>query len=814
MRYLQKYTYFEYPFGNQSVNFVVSDSYEELYEGDYTETDIFILDRVSKDLEVDEGSYAIDELPFSINHLACKNETDEQAMYFCLDAADIRVNRYCAVFFGEETTLTNMLFCGKINNKISGDDIIWAGVDYATAVNPKREYSLTAYSFDISILEECKHTDDIYNAKYESVFNIYERLETYGGWYNDDLSLTKLWFAEAYTTPANDLNWFCPIGNLYDILQVFLNLASQIILELTNTNITFNILESDLGFEVSPVTIVLTDEFPYPVESLGDSPAYKKKLKIAAEDGGDDWSSVMIHRKMIDPALGNSQVENWQKNQVEIEKNKSFKEIDNVAELLYRIARSFGCFMFLTPTETTTFNLEFISREGLVESEVTYIIGSEEAKFDTEPVNTKTEYYAYSTTYTMDGADRIKNDYNTNEPKEKSEKVKYFEEVTKETAKESGKELEKLLLSTGAIIHQLSSLTPEGAKRYEFYPLNTTAAESFSSWFMTTIRTFGTTGGSSGAKEYLHTGIYLKTTPPEAEQRTWLAARPTPITEVWRPAYRVFKNFDGLDKEFNSLSEYVSFISENDSYYYETQYELTLPFWNGFKKAGGTPSWKNIKLGSKIQITENVQRYDDETSIFITEAITRNYVVVGIEWTLSKPETKLKLQNLNRFAYGYYDGEAPAGIVESYEEEETFGGSEYVSYEIETDNVISEGDAVMLLDTGKIIRAISHSDYYGRTIGIAKQSGVAGEFIFVQRSGVVTCEYYNFTYAGDVVYARTAINVTPPYNVTQIPVATPSESENMLILLGFTDSSNSFRLNIREYIFEENLYGINLLGGY
>ena len=78
MRFWQKYSYSEYLFGEQSVIFAVSDSYSELFQNVGIQTDIFLLESVKKDLNTEEGSYAIDELPFSINQLACQSVEDEK----------------------------------------------------------------------------------------------------------------------------------------------------------------------------------------------------------------------------------------------------------------------------------------------------------------------------------------------------------------------------------------------------------------------------------------------------------------------------------------------------------------------------------------------------------------------------------------------------------------------------------------------------------------------------------------------------------------------------------------------------------------
>lgn len=101
MRFFQKYQYREYLFGVQSVLFAVSDTYTELFQDIGAETDVFMLESVKKDLNTEEGSYAIDELPFSVSHLACQGDDDIKALYFVLDSSNIKVNRYCALFFGD-----------------------------------------------------------------------------------------------------------------------------------------------------------------------------------------------------------------------------------------------------------------------------------------------------------------------------------------------------------------------------------------------------------------------------------------------------------------------------------------------------------------------------------------------------------------------------------------------------------------------------------------------------------------------------------------------------------------------------------------
>jgi hypothetical protein len=85
------------------------------------------------------------------------------------------------------------------------------------------------------------------------------------------------------------------------------------------------------------------------------------------------------------------------------------------------------------------------------------------------------------------------------------------------------------------------------------------------------------------------------------------------------------------------------------------------------------------------------------------------------------------------------------------------------------------------------------SDYYGKTIGIALKSGIAGDLIQVQTSGRVVSSNYSFTNVGSYIYARTA----GLYEYIE-----PTISENMVIKLGVIDSPSSFILNIRDFPFQ------------
>jgi hypothetical protein len=233
---------------------------------------------------------------------------------------------------------------------------------------------------------------------------------------------------------------------------------------------------------------------------------------------------------------------------------------------------------------------------------------------------------------------------------------------------------------------------------------------------------------------------------------------------------------------------------------------LTVPYWNAFSKNadGSNSSWKNIKLGSKVKIAETVKRFHNGN--WLEEDIQRDFVVVGIEINLQKPETKLKLHSLERFAYGWWEGNEgllPSFIMSNLNSKYVAEDSTIVqNYEIEEGEEILLGDAVMLLQSGRIAKSKSRSIYNNKTIGIAKESGSGNESILVQISGRVVSDSYAFTNIGKQVYARTNSN---GLNIFENILDSPNYSEDMVICLGTIDSPNSFILKIAEFIYESGV---------
>jgi hypothetical protein len=793
LTYKQTYTIDEYIYGPQTITFVVSDKWEDLYVGEATETDIYDLDVVKEDLNTEEGSFAIDELPFAIRQSACNTVDREKAMFFALDAADYKVQRFVALFFGADRTLENIRFVGRIGNKISGDDKKWAAGTFLTAINPTREYKLSAYSFDCSLLGECKMTDKIKKPDGSLSMNIYERF-TASQW-DDAKTIFDNRTAFATTNIYQNIARWTFLGNLYDVIEMYLKYCEWIIWDLTGTFFGINLAESTLGIQSSPTKYEQKIATGIEIQKQEAAQTIRKELKLSPTESGEGWSSVFISRKLVDPELGNSMTEEWQRLQASAEKMFSFKAMTSVLDLLGEIARAFGCYVVINYGASEQINIEFKSKAGMLEAGYTYLFGAKDAAMDTSSVISKEadEYYAAANNLAMDAMDAIANKKITSEPEASEEYKKAAERRAYEKEKRN-REFKRLVLSTSQTwLHLKTSDTLN-----YWYLVNLAGTGTAPTWNIINL-----TGGYVGdarwndfIREYLHTGIFIKTTAPEPEQIERLGTTP-----VWRPASKVFTKINEADMDFNTLADYINYITARDKQYYETEYTLTVPFWNGFSKAtdGTNPSWKNIKRGSKIKLAEHVRRYNG--TAWIEEDVMRTYVVVGIETSLRRPETKLKLHNVERFAFGYWNGNE--GTLPEYSFTPGAGGynpevnNEYMDYPASGEGF--KGDAVMINDLGKAEKCQAISQYQSNQKGIALTDWTDGGTLTVQIGGRVELDVYNFGTIGELVFAR---SWPEGLNVTEQLLEEKTENEDMIVIMGRIDGAKSFVLQQRELVYE------------
>ncbi len=809
MQFYQKYTYNEYQFGQQTVMFAVSDNYSEIFQGAGIETDIFVLDTLKQDLNLSEAKFAIDELGFSINQAACRNDNDKNALAFTLECKD--KFRVCAVFFLRDNEIPsndNLLFIGAIDNKVSGDDLYWDSVPFGTLINPIREYKFSALSLDISLLDECLIDSACYNSNSVRIDNIEQRISKAS---NEISSIVQTKFS--YAAMDEDINnprtlsiWSIKDScKLSDSIKLFLNKAGELIFEKLGINIKFILLESDLGIQVTPIQYdTIRGSAGYIVNQYTVSNIlYNLKLNTTETD---TIKEPLINIRMVKPEYGqpilneddNSEKAIAIRTQKSEEKALSFINLKSVAEVLFSIAKALNCYLISSYTVDNdgilNVNLEFKSRSNLTESNNTYLIGSSDASFDTASTisDGSNKFYSQANQYVNDGVGVI-HEIMSKLTFEKSNELTKQQENRKEEELNKKTVFAKLLLSTSQTLIHLMSKT-------DYRPINIYPQAGYAE------------GHGELVPFLLTNALYIDCAIPEQRQRDIIAIKNLGYTECLRPIGKIFGKIDGATvtnsnkEEGVQLSEYVNASLGHEKSYYETEYELTVPFWNGFSKnsLGTNCSWKNIKLGSKNTLNEDIRTFINGVWRIFRPANGTQFVVIGKEISLSTPETKLKLQNIGRFAYGlYYEGKegellSPRkSILWAKSSSVNEDLSMYSSIEIAEGEIILIGDAIMINpETQKAFKAVAKQEYYDLTIGIAKV--IKENICYYQNSGIIEDTKYNFD-TNKLLFVRTAPD-SNTLNISQTYLIENTETEDLVIWIGKVLSSKSFQYDFRNIL--------------
>lgn len=818
MLFYQDYTITEYQFGRQTIRFAVSDNYSELYTSNGTETDIFQLETIKQDLNITEAEFAVDELSFTVNSLSCLKDTDKNALAFMLECK--AKSRYVAVFMYAENgtpASENIMFLGKVNNAVTGEDKKWTGATFAVLINPEREYKFSALSLDLALLEECAFSGDVYDETSTRVDNIYERLKGADG----DYSLIANLCAGHYiiTQKYYDFGYYCNLPHmikLYDAIHLYLMQASAMLEDLHGINVTFNLQDSTLPYKATATNyeihydngqqnngvhkiFVETGEGKlYDLHLNTVQTANEKNLYI---DGRLLYAN--LDRPYWDEANDDTVLPkstSYQQDRFYNERPFSFYSYGNVSALLFEIARALGCYL-TTSSEVTndglSVNIQFVSRQNLTEAENTYIIGASDASIDTGSAEADgaNAFYGKSNDLTIDGYDRIKllplqslNSSPIVEAVETNASIE-TEKQRKASKNENSTEFSRLALTTSQTLYYMGeNKDTEITVQYtDILPLNAVVDNGVV---------------ISDPRYMLTTALYIEGIITNDQ----IVGTPPPTTipaTAMRPIGKIFGTVDGVAMKSDDgtegvqLADYVNIIAGRDKTYFETEYTLTVPFWSGFSKSanGSNASRSNIKLGSVIELNEKIRKYENGTWSDYTPAEGTQFVVVSKETALDKPETKLKLQNVSRFAYGTYTPTAETQVLGKYIET-VMQGENIENGKIAYGQIINVGDAVSMNADGNIYKTICNTNYRGQFVGVAVQA--TNELIAYQSAGVVSNPYFEFI-PQMPIFVRNVNDGMPNISQQYRGNYTPIINENLVIRLGYPISSTSFQLDYKEY---------------
>lgn len=808
MKFYQTYFIDEYKFGKKGITFIVSDNYSELVSvAGGVQTDIVSIENFKQDLNLSEAEFAVDELSFSVNGAAANKETDANCLAFLLEAKSSQ--RFVALYlgnYGSVLSSDNLLFLGKIDNKVTGDDLKWTGGNFATLINPIRVYKFSALSLDIALLEDCVFNGDVYNANSVRVDNIYDRLNA------DDKS--AIW------NICNDFYSLTYFGNkrklphvvkLYDAIQLFLSQASAMLGDLHGITVSFNLLDAELPFKGNPVYYDLqsgTGEQYVKGQFVKTENAYSLYLNTVEDNSKRNIyiDGRLLHANLDRPYWNDTDADttlsekaNYQRERYYSERAYSFYNYGNVSTLLFEIARALGCYLttnYTIENGTLTVNVGFTSRQNLTETQNTYMIGAADANIDTGAgeADGANAFYGKANDLLADGEDIITlyTEMGITPAVRWSEKTQNStdaENLRNKSEKKHNTTYSRLALTTSQSLYN-TSLSEKKSPLNDTKPINIVTVnpnrviqENLKSYFLTT------------------TAIYINDVPTANDIRHDL--NPPLETTAMRPIGKVFatidnepiKSADGTDGV--QLSEYINIIAGRDKSFFETQYEITVPFWSGFSKNadGSNAAWNKVKLGSIIELNEKIRKYENgEWSDYTPENGTQ-FVVVSKDIALDKPETKLTLQNISRFAYGTYTPTAETQVLGKCIET-VYRGENIESASIATGENISVGDAVSMNADGKIYKTICNTNYRGQFVGVAVQA--TNELIAYQTAGVVSNPYFEFI-PQMPIFVRNVNDGMPNISQQYRGNYTPIINENLVIRLGYPISSTSFQLDYKEY---------------
>lgn len=777
--YRQEWSYYEDGFDDTKMVFVVSDTYDGLFATTgVIPTQVFRVGSIKQDLNLTSGELAADEIQIQIDEAVIETTDDTNAVSFYLEAQDITVQRYIGVFLNTPPLplaplVADAIFIGVVSPKMKATDFRHNGAQFSPAINAMREWDSSGATFLDNAIADISLADLIDGNPGENVTGIDE------SWITANVADRLSYHKSAEGDPFGDRS--AKFDKLFNLNRLLRKLADNLQQSMTDKGMgTFTIVYDVTALDAtfSPARFVArqmgsglrtrilrhygVDSNPL-LQPFVIKPADTKVLSLG--DGVSDENSPWMHWRMVKP-------------QGKTESAMSFRRCKNFTELLYAIAASFGLFVRFAPLPGNELRVTFISRQSLEQDEVFFrdatsasVDLSSDSSADAKPT------LAVSTLYTPDGSEL----YPQSWPQTYQHETVYNSSLipSRNHGWVMASDAYKAIISTGVPL--------------KIYPMIEDAGYRDEQWLSViphnTVFYIGSTReiDVSPDKPYkaalgINSLMYVMTTVIDE------AVRPSSLP-IWLPIAAVHAKVDGVEQIYYSLSAYVNGVTKRDAQYYVTTYELEIPYINGFSlsSAGASPSWKNIKLGSKITIEEG--------------GAPLLFIVVGIERNLAELTTKLKLHRTSRFAFTTPDGPASGISPEPEVVTTALPGQALIAQTTAlyiADEDLLAGEAVRSYYSGtewRIRRMRSQNSDYDSMVGIALNSAAAGDAVTVQTAGRVGLPDYTFT-PGLPVYVRSS--TLPTINISQSLLTAVSGGEDMIVDIGTADSTNSFVLNLFE----------------
>jgi len=777
--YRQEWSYYEDGYGDTNILFVLSDTYDGLFVTTGTVvTDVFSIGSIKQDLNLSNGALAADEIQIRVDESAISSADDLAAVQFYLAAQDRANKRYVGVFVNTAAlpgapVIGDAIYVGVVDSKMKANDSLHYGGMYSDAINAVREWDSSGATFLDNAIADISLEHLIYGNETEDITGIDE------AWITANVADRLGYHKSVAGDPFGDRSAkFEKLVNLNALLRKLADNLEQTLVDkgLGIFSIVFETMTLDASF--SPARFVTRmgalSRKSRMLNLYGVVPDAAKQpfvvkpgdLKVLSlGDGVSDDNSPWVHWRMVMP-VGRT------------ERSMSYLRCKNFSEFLYSIAASFNLFVRFQSMPGNELRVRFISRRDIEQDEVFFrdadsgsVDLTSEAGSDVKPI------LGVTTLYTPDGSELSPQSW----PETYTFNTVYYEDLipTRQHGWVSSSNGEKALITTGVPLKTYAII--EDAKlrdemRLSAIPHNTV-------FYLGDDRELDLTPDRQDkAALGITSMMYVKTTVIDE------AVSPSSLP-IWLPIAAVHAKIEGVDYTYYSLTAYANAIGQRDSAYYAVTYELTIPYINCFSLSdtGSDPSWKNLKLGSKLTIEE-----DGQPLVFVCVAIERD---------LSALTTRVKLHRLSRFAFSTPAG--PSGvIVPSSDLSEGDAALSPIgaqpSYSTIADETVTAGDALRAYYNGsewRVKRMRSQQSDYNSMVGIALNDAATDEVVRVQTTGRVQMAAYDFV-PGMPVYVRASTPPTP--NVSQSLLTAIDGTEDMVVDIGTADSTTSFVLNLFE----------------
>ena len=254
----------------------------------------------------------------------------------------------------------------------------------------------------------------------------------------------------------------------------------------------------------------------------------------------------------------------------------------------------------------------------------------------------------------------------------------------------------------------------------------------------------------------------------------WVANCPTPSSDIPQNKYSILnrvtdnnsiKNWEWFRRLTDCLDSKIT--SNNDKY--KAEYSIDIPAINGIRAKGLSGNILDVKIFDKIEIDG------------------KNYLIVGIEIKPREGRVNLRLTHASKYGWTEISTPPPFGKTSIPFSDNSFNNFTPIETFL-TAEAINAGDLVMLSSERKIKKYENKTENYGRYVGVAATSAVAGAQVVVRNSGTSAGVGLSI---GKPVYARIVGGVCKP---SPQRLTARSTTEQTDICIGWAKSVDSWEL--------------------